>query len=59
LIICYARAQNAHAVLGGPFIGHPDLALISENQKKLEEKLKYESLKLFNRKYLHRASLYC
>jgi hypothetical protein len=52
------QKKKAHAVLGGPFIGHPDLASISENQKKLEEKLKYESLKLFNKKYPHRASIY-
>ena len=50
--------KKAAAILGGPFIGHPDLASISENQRKLEAKLKYESLKLFNKKYPNRASLY-
>ena len=46
------------AVLGGPFIDHPDLSTISESQRKLEAKLKIESLKLFKKKYPYRASIY-
>ena len=46
------------SVLGGPFIGHPDLSTISESQRELETKLKIESLKLFKTKYPYRASIY-
>ena len=50
--------KKPKAVLGGPFIGHPDLSTISESQRKLETKLKIESLKLFKIKYPYRASIY-
>ena len=50
--------KKPQAVLSGPFIGHPDLSTISENQKELETKLKIEALKLFKRKYPYRASIY-
>jgi len=50
--------KKSKAVLGGPFIGHPDLSTISESQRELETKLKIESLKLFKKKYSYRASIY-
>ena len=52
------KREKPKAVLGGPFIGHPDLSTISESQRELEAKLKIESLKLFKRKYSYRASIY-
>ena len=45
-------------VLGGPFLRHPDLSTISENQRMLEAKLKIECEKLFRKKYPLRASIY-
>jgi hypothetical protein len=50
--------KKTKMVLGGPFIGHPDLSTISKSQRELETKLKIESLKLFKRKYSYRASIY-
>ena len=50
--------KKSNAILGGPFIGHPDLSTISENQRELETKLKIESLKLFKKKYSYRAAIY-
>jgi hypothetical protein len=50
--------KKPKAVLNGPFIGHPDLSTISESQRKLEAKLKIESLKLFKKKYAYRAAIY-
>ncbi|KON32780.1 hypothetical protein AC477_02455 [miscellaneous Crenarchaeota group-1 archaeon SG8-32-1] len=50
--------KKSNAILGGPFIGHPDLSNISESQRELEKKLKIESLKLFRKKYSYRASIY-
>ena len=52
------KKRKTKAVLGGPFIGHPDLSTISESQRELETKLNIESLKLFKRKYPSRASIY-
>jgi hypothetical protein len=52
------QKKRPKAVLGGPFIGHPDLSTISERQRELEAKLKIESLKLFHKKYPYRASIY-
>ena len=52
------KKKKPKSVLGGPFIGHPDLSTISESQRELETKLKIESLKLFKKKYPYRASIY-
>jgi hypothetical protein len=52
------QKKKPKSVLGGPFIGHPDLSTISERQRELERKLKIESMKLFRMKYPHRASIY-
>ncbi len=50
--------KKPKSILGGPFIRHPDLSTISESQRKLEAKLKIESLKMFKMKYPQRASIY-
>ena len=50
--------EKPKSILGGPFINHPDLSTISESQRKLEAKLKIESLKMFRMKYPQRASIY-
>ena len=50
--------KKPKVVLGGPYIRHPDLSTISENQRLLEAKLKIESEKLFRKRYPLRASIY-
>jgi len=52
------KKKKSNAILGGPFIGHPDLSTISESQRELETKLKIETMKLFKKKYSYRASIY-
>lgn len=52
------QKKKPKVVLGGPFISHPDLSTISENQRLLEAKLKIESEKLFRKRYPLRASIY-
>jgi hypothetical protein len=52
------QKKKPKVVLGGPFIRHPDLSTISENQRLLEAKLKIESEKLFRKRYPLRASIY-
>ena len=52
------KQKKSNTILGGPFIGHPDLSTISESQRELETKLKIESLKMFRKKYSYRASIY-
>lgn len=52
------QKKKPKVVLGGPFIGHPDLGAISESQRLLEAKLKIECEKLFRKKYPLRASIY-
>jgi hypothetical protein len=50
--------RKPRAILGGPIISHPDLNIISSNQRKLEAKLSLEADKLFKRKYPGRAAIY-
>ena len=50
--------RKPRAILGGPIIAHPDLNIISDNQRKLEAKLALEADKLFKRKYPGRAAIY-
>ena len=51
--------QNRPAmVIGGPYLGHPDLRLISKRQTELDEKLSFELDKRFRVKYPFRASMY-
>ena len=45
-------------ILNGPIITHPDLSLISKNQRKLDQKLRIDAEKLFKKKYPHRAEIY-
>jgi hypothetical protein len=52
------QKKKPKVVLGGPFIRHPDLSTISENQRLLEAKLKIESEKIFRKRYPFRASIY-
>lgn len=46
------------AVVGGPFIAHPDLRMVSKRQSELDQKLELELNRLFNSKYPMRASAY-
>ncbi|MDH5807236.1 MAG: hypothetical protein QXW62_03245 [Candidatus Methanomethylicaceae archaeon] len=50
--------DKGKAILGGPFLLHPDIRMISKSQQKLEEKLTMELNKLFRMKYPHRANIY-
>lgn len=52
------QKKKPRVVLGGPFLRHPDLSTISENQRMLEAKLKIESERLFRKRYPLRASIY-
>lgn len=45
-------------ILNGPIIEHPDLSLISKNQRELDLKLRLEAERLFKKKYPHRAEMY-
>jgi len=45
-------------VLGGPYLGHPDLRLISKKQVELDEKLSLELDKRFRAKFPSRASMF-
>lgn len=50
--------SGAQAVLGGPFLQHPDLRLISRRQRELDERLAREVEREFRRRYPLRASIY-
>ena len=50
--------KKPKAFLSGPIIAHPNLATISNSQRKLEAKLAAEADKLFRKKYPHRAAMY-
>ncbi|MGQ9760217.1 MAG: hypothetical protein ACUVQ5_06615 [Candidatus Methanomethylicaceae archaeon] len=50
--------KNIEAILGGPFLTHPDLRTISKSQMELDNKLSAELDKLFRNKYPLRASIY-
>lgn len=52
------KKRKASLVLNGPILAHPDLSSISESQRKLDQKLKIEAQKFFNKKYPHRAEMY-
>lgn len=45
-------------VLGGPFLQHPDLRLVSVRQRELDAKLSLEVEREFRRKHPLRASIY-
>lgn len=53
-----SELSKGKAVLGGPFLSHPDIRTISKSQQELEEKLAMELNRLFRIKYPHRASIY-
>lgn len=53
-----SELNRGKAVLGGPFLSHPDIRTISKSQQELEEKLAMELNKLFRTKYPHRANIY-
>lgn len=53
-----SELHKGRAVLGGPFLSHPDIRMISKAQRELEEKLAMELDKLFRIKYPHRAGIY-
>jgi len=46
------------AILGGPFLTHPDLRSISKSQEELDAKLSAELDKLFRERYPLRAGIY-
>lgn len=46
------------AILGGPFIAHPDLRYISKSQMELDSRLSAELDRLFMKKYPLRAGIY-
>lgn len=46
------------AILGGPFLAHPDLRAISRSQVELDNKLSAELDRLFRTKYPLRAGIY-
>ncbi|MGA2573426.1 MAG: hypothetical protein ABSF36_04385 [Candidatus Methanomethylicaceae archaeon] len=46
------------AVVGGPFIAHPDLRMVSKKQSELDQKLELELNRLFCARYPMRASAY-
>jgi len=52
------QGNNLGAVMGGPFIAHPDLRAISRKQSELDERLAAELDKLFRLKHPMRASIY-
>lgn len=53
-----SELNKGKAILGGPFLSHPDIRMISKSQQELEEKLAMELNKLFRMKYPHRANIY-
>jgi len=52
------QGSDLGAVMGGPFIAHPDLRAISRKQSELDERLAAELDKLFRLKHPMRASIY-
>ncbi|MEM3447922.1 MAG: hypothetical protein QXP38_03440 [Nitrososphaerota archaeon] len=50
--------KDLGAVLGGPFLTHPDLRSISRSQLELDAKLSAELDKLFRKRYPLRAGIY-
>lgn len=52
------QGSDLGAIMGGPFIAHPDLRAISKRQSELDEKLAAELDKLFRLKHPMRASIY-
>ncbi len=49
---------NIGGILGGPFLQHPDLRLVSKAQQELDEKLRMEVDREFIRRHPLRASIY-
>ncbi|MCX8182749.1 MAG: hypothetical protein N3D12_06495 [Candidatus Methanomethyliaceae archaeon] len=50
--------KDLGAILGGPFLTHPDLRSISKSQLELDAKLSAELDKLFRNRYPLRAGIY-
>ena len=50
--------KDLGAILGGPFLAHPDLRSISKSQLELDAKLSAELDKLFRSRYPLRAGIY-
>lgn len=52
------QEQSMGAVIGGPYIAHPDLRMVSKGQSELDARLSAEVDRAFRAKYPMRASIY-